>query len=124
MTEKLMKFDCEYSLQKSQLERVGYVSGSLELVFVSVGASKFKVVFDWIHSFRLTDEGDLLKMQEEQNGEMLVGIYTVDDSAFLKWFTEQSVGIHDSESIAHYIIVTSDDVIDVLSSVSPLMSEC
>lgn len=124
MTEKLMKFGCEYSLQNSQLESVGYVSGSLELVFVSVGASKFKVVFDWIHSFRLTDEGDLLKMQEEQNGEMLVGIYTVDESAYLKWFTEQSVGIHDSESITHYIIVTSDDVIDVLSSVSPFLSEC
>ncbi|MCL2892089.1 hypothetical protein [Brenneria tiliae] len=124
MTEKLMKIDCGYPLKNSQLENIRYASGSLELIFTPVEGSKFKVAFDWIHSFRLTDEGDLLKMQEEQNGEMLAGIYTVDESIYLKWFTEQSVGIHDGESITHYLVVTSEDVIDVLSSVSPFISDC
>lgn len=124
MTEKLMKIDCNYSLHNSQLEDIRYASGTLELVLIPERTNKLKVVFDWIHSFRLTDEGDLLKMQEEQNGEMLTGIYVVDKSIYLEWFTNQSVGIHDGESITHYLIVTSDDVIDVLSSVSPLISVC
>ncbi|MCE0829013.1 hypothetical protein LVQ78_23805 [Buttiauxella sp. A2-C2_NF] len=124
MTEKLIKIDCNYSLYNSQLEGMRYSSGTLELVLTSEGTNKFKVVFDWIHSFRLTDEGDLLKMQEEQNGEMLTGIYVVDKSTYLEWFTDQSIGIHDGESITHYLIVTSNDVIDVLSSVTPLISVC
>jgi hypothetical protein len=124
MTEILMKIDSNYSLHNSQLEDMKYSSGVLELVLASEGTDRLKVVFDWVHSFRLTDEGDLLKMQEEQNGEMLTGIYTVNKSIYLKWFTEQSVGIHDGESITHYLIITSDDVIDVLSSVSPLISVC
>lgn len=124
MAEKLIKIDCSYSFDNNQLDSIGYKSGVLELILTSADTSKFKIVFDWVHSFRLTDEGDLLKMQEEQTGEMLIGFYIVDNSIYLKWFTEQSVGIHDSESIIHYLIVTSDGVIDVLSSVSPLISVC
>ncbi|MBU9828167.1 hypothetical protein [Rahnella perminowiae] len=124
MTEKMINIGCDYSFKNSQLESIGYTSGTLELVLTLVGVNKFKVAFDWIHSFRLTDEGDLLKMQEEQNGKMLTGIYSVDKSQYLEWLSKQSFGIHDGESITHYLIVTSDDVIDVLSSVSPLISVC
>lgn len=122
MIEKLMKVDCNCSLHDSQIEDIRYASGTLELVLTSEGTDKFKVMFDWIHSFRLTDEGDLLKMQEEQNGEMLTGVYIVEKSIYLEWFTNQSAGIYDSEFITHYLIVTSDEVVDVLSSVSPLIS--
>lgn len=124
MIEKLMKVDCNCSLHDSQIEDIRYASGTLELVLTSEGTDKFKVMFDWIHSFRLTDEGDLLKMQEEQNGEMVTGVYIVEKSIYLEWFTNQSAGIHDSEFITHYLIVTSDEVVDVLSSVSPLISVC
>jgi len=124
MTEKLIKIDCNCSLHSSQIEHIRYASGTLELVLTSEGTDKFKVMFDWIHSFRLTDEGDLLKMQEEQNGEMKTGVYIVEKSIYLEWFTNQSAGIHDSEFITHYLIVTSDEVVDVLSSVSPLISVC
>ncbi|EOI3548766.1 hypothetical protein NMY27_21435 (plasmid) [Cronobacter dublinensis subsp. beijingensis] len=83
--------------------------------------NNFKIIFDWVHSFRLTNESDLLKMQEEQNGQLLAGIYIVDRSSYMKWFAEQSAGIHDTEEITHYLIATSDDVIDILSSVEPLI---
>lgn len=83
-----------------------------------------KVVFDWVHSFRVTDEGDLLKMLDELNGQMTTGIYIVGESNYLSWFNEQSFSIHDDESINHYLIVTGDDVIDVLSSVSPMITSC
>lgn len=85
---------------------------------------KVRVVFDWVHSFRVIDEGDLLKMQDELNGQMLAGIYTVERSHYLTWFNEQSANVHNDEPIAHYLIVTGDDVIDVLSSVSPTISSC
>ncbi|EDT4881533.1 hypothetical protein B6B03_004688, partial [Salmonella enterica subsp. enterica serovar Berta] len=76
------------------------------------------------HSFRVTDEGDLLKMLGEQKGKMRVGIYKVEDSSYLEWFNDQSFNIHEKEKIIHYLIVTVNDIIDVLSSESPVISNC
>ena len=105
---------------KPQLEDLRYKSGSLEFVFSSIidnSSNKLKVVFDWVHSFRVTDEGDLLKMLYEQKGLMLTSIYVVENSKYLEWFNEQSEHIHDD--VVHYIFSTVEDVIDVLSSVTP-----
>jgi hypothetical protein len=105
---------------KPQLEDLRHKSGSLEFVFSSIidnSSNKLKVVFDWVHSFRVTDEGDLLKMLYEQKGLMLTSIYVVENSKYLEWFNEQSEHIHDD--VVHYIFSTVEDVIDVLSSVTP-----
>ncbi|AVX36791.1 hypothetical protein [Yersinia massiliensis] len=124
MTEKLVKIKLtESSLQDFQLDDFRYSSGSLELVLStgnSGGISKINVLFDWVYSFRVTDEGDLLKMQEEQKGEMLTGLYSVEKSKYLEWFNEQSINIHDD--VVHYMLSTVDDVIDILSSVAPSIS--
>lgn len=124
MAEKLVKTKLtESSLQNSQLEDFRYSSGSLELTLSigdNDGCSKINVLFDWIHSFRVTDEGDLLKMQEDQKGEMLTGLYTVEKSKYLEWFNEQSANIHDD--VVHYMLSTVGDVIDILSSVAPSIS--
>ncbi|WP_148569846.1 hypothetical protein [Leclercia adecarboxylata] len=124
MSEKLIEIPlAEGSLHNSQLEDFRYSSGSLELIFSSgddAEGSKVKVLFDWIHSFRVTDEGDLLKMQEEHNGMMLTGLYRVEKSKYLEWFNEQNGNIHDG--IVHYMFSTIDDVIDILASISPLIS--
>jgi hypothetical protein len=128
MTEKLVHIACNVShFQKSQLVDFRYLSGTLELILASGHAdkmNKIRVVFDWVHSFRVTDEGDLLKMQDDLNGQMLTGIYTVEGSHYLAWFNEQSANTHDGDDITHYLIVTGDDVIDVLSSVNPTISSC
>ncbi len=124
MSEKLIEIPlAEGSLHNSQLEDFRYSSGSLELIFSSgddAEGSKIKVLFDWIHSFRVTDEGDLLKMQEEHNGMMLTGLYRVEKSKYLEWFNEQNGNIHDG--IVHYMFSTIDDVIDILASISPSIS--
>ena len=124
MTEKLTKvLLTEGSLQNSQLEDFRYSSGTLELILSSVNdeeSSKVKVLFDWVYSFRVTDEGDLLKMQEEQQGEMLTGLYLVEKSKYLEWFNEQNGNMHDR--VVHYMLSTVDDVIDILASISPSIS--
>ncbi|MBB1581636.1 hypothetical protein [Serratia sp. OS31] len=124
MTEKLIKIPlAEGSLQDSQLEDFRYSSGSLELILSSgdnAESSKVKVLFDWIYSFRVTDEGDLLKMQEEQKGLMLTGLYIVEKSKYIEWFNEQNGNIHDD--VVHYMLSTVDDVIDILASISPSIS--
>lgn len=128
MTEKLVNIACCVNhSQINQLVDFRYLSGTLELILASGHAdevNKSRVVFDWVHSFRVTDEGDLLRMQDDLNGQMITGIYAVEGSHYLAWFNEQSANIHDGDNITHYLIVTGDDVIDVLSSVSPTISCC
>ncbi|EPI8975351.1 hypothetical protein ACTC6A_003693 [Escherichia albertii] len=80
--------------------------------------SEINISFDWIHSFRVTDEGDLLGMLGTY-GINQTGIYRVANSTYLAWFTKQSIGIHENKMIEHYVIATSNDVVDVLSVVSP-----
>lgn len=124
MTEKLIKIPlAEGSLHNCQLEDFRYSSGTLELVLSSGDngeGRKVKVLFDWIYSFRVTDEGDLLKMQEEQKGGMLTGLYRVEKSKYLEWFNEQNGNVHNG--VVHYMFSTVDDVIEVLASISPSIS--
>lgn len=124
MSERLIEIPlAKGSLHNSQLEDFRYSSGSLELVLSSgdnAEGSKVKVLFDWIYSFRVTDEGDLLKMQEEQKGGMLTGLYRVEQSKYLEWFNEQNGSVHDG--VVHYMLSTVDDVIDILASISPSIS--
>lgn len=122
MAEKLNNYSSgDFSFQNSLLDDFRYSSGSLELTIIS-DTRTFKLLFDWIHSFRLTDEGDLLKMQDEQQGNMVTGIYSVENSSYLKWFNEQSADVHSTGDIVHYFIVTTNEVIDVLSSEEPLVT--
>ena len=92
MTEKILSIDIGvYSFKNSQLKDVKYFSGALELnfcLFDGNAKSNILVSFEWIHSFRVTDEGDLLKMQDDLNGQMITGIYTVEGSHYLSWFNE------------------------------------
>lgn len=124
MTEKLISFPLyDFTFQDSLLNDFRYSSGSLELTLSNNnGNMKLKLSFDWVHSFRLTDEGDLLKMQDEQQGNMLTGIYLVENSSYLRWFNEQSADVHINEGIIHYLIITTNDVVDVLSSEKPSSS--
>lgn len=128
MTEKLKNIkNDDFCFENRFLLDFRYSSGALHITLSSTEENKgdeIQIVFDWIHSFRVTDEGDLLKLQDKLNGQMIMGIYAVEGSEYLTWFNSQSANIHDNDEIVNYLIVTSEDVIDVLSSVSPSIAYC
>lgn len=116
MQESLISYG-RTSLSEIQLECIKYDQAILSLS-LSKPTEKIKLSFEWIYSLRVTDEGDLLKMLDHFNGQMTTGIYKVENSSYLKWFHEQSENIH-NKAIEHYLIVTIDEVIEVLASVEP-----
>lgn len=116
MQESLIAFGST-SLSEIQLESINYNLAILSLSLIRPN-EKITLAFEWIYSFRVTDEGDLLKMLEHFDGQMTTGIYKVENSSYLEWFHDQSENIHD-EVIEHYLIVTIDEVIEVLASVEP-----
>lgn len=81
---------------------------------------------DCLFGLRIIDEGDLLKggydideavidMKKEKDSWHKWSLFTVENSRYLEWFHEQSVGVRRKIEMTHYLIKTPDDVIDVLS---------
>lgn len=80
---------------------------------------------DCLFGLRITDEGNLLKgrydidealieMKKEKNSSQKWSLFTIENSRYLEWFHEQSVGVRRDINMTHYSIKTPDDVIDVL----------
>ena len=86
---------------------------------------KLNIYFNYVLSFKNTDESYLLKTIEEQvkhkNFKWGETFYLVENSSYINWFNEQSVYIPRDTGVAikHYAIYTSNDCIDILASVSP-----
>ena len=81
---------------------------------------------DCFFGLRIIDEGNLLKykydldeaiikMEWEKDSLQKWSLFTVENSRYLEWFHEQSVGVRRKIEMTHYLIKTPDDVIDVLS---------
>lgn len=123
MSENLNQVTLEgIDLKNRFLVSIGYSGGILEIQLSPSedgGTDDVKISFDWIYSFRLTDEGDLLKLQNDLCGKLTLGIYTLNDSGYLRWFNEQSFDIHNDEKLNHYLIVTSTEIVEVISTVGP-----
>ena len=87
---------------------------------------KVRVWFEnGVLSYRNTDEGSLLKtwyQLDEQYRDPFYSRWTmfkVKNSAYLTWFIEQSIGIYDPREVEHYVFITPNDVIEVLSEFPP-----
>lgn len=80
---------------------------------------------DGVLSYRNTDEGSLLKtwdkLDQQYNGSFYSNwpLFKIKNSKYLKWFFEESMGIYEREKVEHYVFITPDDVIEVLSAYPP-----
>lgn len=78
--------------------------------------------FDGYFSYRVTDEGDLLKTLYEIEESEDLGkwtLFVVENSLYIQWFHKQSFDTHRDDEIVHYLIATPNDVIEVLDSDIP-----
>jgi len=78
-----------------------------------------RISFDSSLAYRNINEGDFLKTVEDSEGLTKWCLFTVENSAYEKWFHEQSYNIHASEDIVHYAIYTPNDCVDILSAYPP-----
>lgn len=84
-------------------------------------ACTFRIVFGTALAYRNIDEGDLQKTLHSIVCTEPCSLFIVENSTWLKWFQEESYGIHDDEEIIHYAIYTENDCIDILSAYPPVV---
>lgn len=92
-----------------------------------------QIIFEkWTLSYRITDKKCRLRTPtylSEKYGKEVLGDYPffiVEDSNYLKWFHHESSNIHENygnHHVSHYVFVTSNYVIDILSSYPPEVKE-
>ena len=91
------------------------------------------IYFKSFFVLRIVDEGDKLidshdmdetvsEMEMEEGSYYKWSLFTVDNSLYLEWFHEQSLGVRKKEELVHYVIRTSEDVIEVLDIDSPTVT--
>ncbi len=72
--------------------------------------------FGIVYCYRVTNESYRLKFLEETEGKLSGIVSTTSNSDFLHWFHEESKNIYINNNVIHFLVVSADDVIDILSS--------
>lgn len=130
--EKWIKWEpLEGISQTIYLQELKYDYSGLTLNLTGKDTTSNLIIhFTGFFGCRIADEGDLLKashevekavteMKVEKDSYYKWSLFTVEDSLYLQWFHEQSLDIHINDEIKHYLILTPDDVIEVLDSEIP-----
>lgn len=95
------------------------------------GNQEIQVLFEnLVLSYRNTDEGRRLKtirfLEEKYNTDFYAkwSFFKVYNSTYLEWFRQETYNIYDTLSIEHYVFLTNDDIVDVLSTYEPKVNIC
>ena len=88
-----------------------------------------KIVFQYgVLSYQNTDEGKRLRAinylvdnyDDDFYGDWT--LFEVEKSSFLNWFQEENYGIYQDDEIKHLVLLTSNDVVDILTDYEPKVS--
>jgi len=104
-----------------EVRRLSDESGKLSLDLLDESDNAITVTFDHYLVYRKIDEGNALKSLPTLKAavDRRIWIYNVPDSAFLEWFYEESYDIRRGEDLKHYAVITSNDIVDVISPSPP-----
>lgn len=82
-------------------------------------AAMLRITFDAASAYRNIDEGDLLRTITAVKDTGKSSLYTVENSSWIEWFREESLGKHSKTRFIHYAIYTENDCIDVITEFEP-----
>jgi hypothetical protein len=89
----------------------------------SMGAdAKYAVNFGWVYSYKVSNESFRLRLLDELHKDNLYKnhqFFFVENSEWISWLHTETQRVYEGHNIKHYLIITSEDVIDVLSEHEP-----
>lgn len=114
--------------QKYCLESISDGRKGLKILLSAYADEKkqVQIIFeDSVDSYRCTDESLRLTSLSEFHAQLGDNFYKpwtfyrVNNSAYLKWLSEQSHGIYEPEFFKHFLLLTSNEVIDIIATYEP-----
>lgn len=83
-----------------------------------------KVFFDSYLCYRNSDESERFNSINQNTLKLSEGsIFKTKSSAFLDWIIEESQGVRSGDDIYHYLFVTPNDIIDIISWEDPIIEK-
>lgn len=84
------------------------------------GLRRLRIAFHHPYFYRVADEGMRFRMLEALSREVVSTLVTVEDSSFRDWGNDESGGLmREISELRHYLILTTDNCVDVLSATPP-----
>lgn len=109
---------------KLTLKKIIDDENGLSIITETANNQEAIINFDFFYSYRNTDESYRLKTINELRCMSESSIFISTNSDYLDWFNYESLGIYSNEKQKHYVILTSENVIDVLSLDEPSITIC
>ena len=109
-------------LGNPEIVTMSYVGGTLTVQLRGKECRKVTLEFSRARAFLVSDEGDRQQyvttfLKQRQSDDAF--IYTVDESEFTKWLAAESWNIWPADLWTHYLIVTSNELVDIIADVKP-----
>ncbi|HMM19099.1 MAG TPA: hypothetical protein PKA10_00075 [Selenomonadales bacterium] len=111
---------------KMYLERFVDDKSGISFLMTGKDGSQIQIVFDGsVLSYRNTDEGRRLKtinFLEQKYGKEFYAtwsMFKVVKSEYLEWFGQETYNMYNDYSIVHYVFLTCNDILEVLSTYEP-----
>ena len=98
--------------------------GGLHITLVEPRTDGRAFRFDFIRAlaFRSTNESFRLKMLEALQDVLPWPTFKVEDSEWVEWFHDQTLGVYRDWRVQHFLFV-GEDVIEILSTEAPALIE-
>lgn len=118
------------ALGKMYLESFVYDTNGIEIVLECENENiAIRILFDSsVLAFRGSDEGRRLStiiFLEENYGSAFYANWTffkIDNSSYVQWFNEETYNIYSNYHIEHYVFLSADDIVEVLSIYPPTVT--
>lgn len=84
----------------------------------------YLIHFDQYICYRNSDESERIKFfNSNRTIREPWSLFILNTSDFIDWIVEESLEIHiQRNELTHYLIITPDDIVDIISTTTPLIS--
>lgn len=117
------------NLGKMYIEKVITSDNETEVILSSeLENNVYKFFFNGeILSIRSSDEGKRIKLFNKL--DQIYGLnffkdwtfFTIKDSEYIKWFNKETYNIYSHYNIMHYVFMGSNNIVEILSTFSPII---
>lgn len=122
-TFKALPFDFKYT-NRVVCEWIRDDDKGFRFVLSGEGEAQWlQVAFDNPLAYRKVDEGDFLRTLGALRVEPRVVVYEAFNTGFLRWYSEETGGVSERRKVRHFIFLSQNDCIEVLSEEPHVISK-